>query len=98
MTSFFPVVARSLAFFLLLCLPHVHSDPAVARFTECFDEDGGVTPRLQISTVYAQVLQNNDLGNYLNLTVLGSSPQPILGFTNTSGSLGKFDLTVNCSC
>ncbi|KAG5725684.1 hypothetical protein E4T56_gene7346 [Termitomyces sp. T112] len=88
-------MARSLAIFFLLFLPHVRSDPAVARFTECFDEDSNVGQRLQISTVYAQVLENNNLGNFLNLTVLGSSPQQILGFTNTSGSLATLFTTTN---
>lgn len=96
MASLFSVLIQSLALCLLFLLPHVLSDPAVARFTECFDDDGNATQRLQISTVFAQVLENQSLGKYLNLTLLGHSPQEILGFTNTSGSLGEFNLAVNC--
>ncbi|KAG6900422.1 hypothetical protein C0993_010810 [Termitomyces sp. T159_Od127] len=89
------LLAKSLTLYLLLLLPHVRSDPAVARFTECFDDDSNVTQRLQISTVFAQALENDSLGKFLNLTLLGRSPQPILGFTNTSGSLATLFTSTN---
>ncbi|KAG6813034.1 hypothetical protein H0H92_014568 [Tricholoma furcatifolium] len=69
--------------------------PAVASFTDCFDPDGNVTQKLDISTVYAQVLNNDDMGTYLNLTVLGTTPQPIFGFTNSSTSLATLFTTTS---
>lgn len=72
---------------LLRCATPVYADPATVPFTDCFDNEANQTQKLNISTVYAQVLENNDLGKYLNLTMLGQSPQQILGVTNASRSL-----------
>ncbi|KAF8806230.1 hypothetical protein BYT27DRAFT_7141837 [Phlegmacium glaucopus] len=72
---------------LLSLLAVVLADPASIPFQDCFDEPDSISQKFNVNTVYAQVLQNADLGNYLNLTVLGTSPQDILGRVNTSTSL-----------
>lgn len=83
---------------LLLAVPHVLADPAIATFFDCFDHNANVTRKLTVSTVYAQIVDNAELGPNLNLTVLGTSPQDIVGFLNTSGSLSKSAvLAVLCS-
>ena len=69
----------------LLCLLDVAlADPASIPFQDCFNQPDSLGQKFNVSTVYAQVLQNEDLGNYLNLTVFGTSPKPILGLVNTS--------------
>lgn len=69
----------------LLCLLDVTlADPASTPFQDCFNESDNFGQKFNVSTVYAQVLQNADMGNYLNLTVFGTSPLPILGLVNTS--------------
>ena len=69
----------------LLCLLDVTlADPASIPFQDCFNQPDILDQKFNVSTVYAQVLQNADLGNYLNLTVFGTSPKPILGLVNTS--------------
>jgi hypothetical protein len=45
--------------------------------------------KLAVDQVYGQVLTSAGLGTYLNLTVLGSSPQQIFGFADSSSSLGE---------
>jgi len=88
---------RSL-FLLLLAVPRVLADPATATFLDCFDNDANVTRKLTVSTVYAQVVDNAGTGPNLNLTVLGTSPEDIVGFLNTSGSLSTCAvLTAFCS-
>jgi hypothetical protein len=62
------------------------SSPAVADFSDCFS--GNESVKLSVSTVYAQIAENDNLGKHLNLTVLGQSPQEIIGLANGSGSLG----------
>lgn len=85
------LMPRSLAFLVLLvALPRVFADPALAQFSDCFDDEtGNVTQKLNVSAVYAQVIDSGTLGMHLNLTVIGTSPQDIVGFTNTSGRLSE---------
>ncbi|KAF8165713.1 hypothetical protein B0H34DRAFT_690241 [Crassisporium funariophilum] len=77
----------TLLYLLVALLPAVAADPASIPFTDCFDEPESIDQKLNVNTVYAQVLQNADLGRYLNLTVIGTSPRDILGLANTSTSL-----------
>jgi len=72
---------------ILLLLPSVISDPLSVPFDDCFDETDSESQKFQVNTVYAQVLKNDQWGNYLNLTVFGTSPKDILGHTNSSTSL-----------
>ncbi|KAG2013149.1 membrane protein [Coprinopsis cinerea AmutBmut pab1-1] len=65
----------------------VRADPAVVPFRDCFDEPSNVDNQLNVSTVYAQVLKDEEENHYLNLTVVGSSPAEIVGLTNASTSL-----------
>lgn len=77
----------------LLCLIGVAlADPVSIPFQDCSNESASLGQKFNVSTVYAQVLQDPDLGNYLNLTVFGTSPQPIIGLLDTS--LGMHPLVV----
>lgn len=90
MTSTLLSIPRSLFILLLFAILHVRANPATLTFKDCFS--GNVSQKFNISTVYAQILDTTQMGVYLNLTVLGVSPQQILGFTNTSTSLGELCL------
>lgn len=86
----FPHSLISLVCFLILP-SHVVADPATVPFQNCFDPGSNSSHwRFNVSTIYAQVLQDEVWGHYLNLTVLGESPEDILGLTNTSSSLGEW--------
>ncbi|KDR84119.1 hypothetical protein GALMADRAFT_86988 [Galerina marginata CBS 339.88] len=78
---------------ILLLLPSATADPASIPFQDCFDESDSVNQKFNVSTIYAQVLQNAEFGRYLNLTVVGTSPQDIVGLTNTSTSLSTLFTT-----
>jgi hypothetical protein len=82
MTSLSPFHHFS-ALLLLLLIPGVVAGPATVDFNDCFS--GNISQKLSVSTVYAQVLQNE-----LHLVVLGQTPQEIDGFTNSSKSLGMY--------
>ncbi|KAJ7055094.1 hypothetical protein C8F01DRAFT_1030621 [Mycena amicta] len=69
---------------LLLALP-AFADPATLSFDDCFS--GNSSMKLTVNQVYGQVLNSAELGAYLNLTVIGNSPQDISGFTDSSSSL-----------
>lgn len=84
MRATLPTALLSLIFLLL---PSVISDPLSVPFDDCFDETDSESQKFQVNTVYAQVLKNDQWGNYLNLTVFGTSPKDILGHTNSSTSL-----------
>ena len=73
---------------LLCLLGAALANPASIPFQDCFNQPNSLNQKFNVNTIYAQVLQNEDLGNYLNLTVLGTSPQEIQGLVNTSTSLG----------
>lgn len=75
---------------ILLLLPFVTADPITIPFDDCFDEPESQNQKFNVDTVYAQVSHNEEFGKYLNLTVLGTSPQDIVGVINTSLSLGKY--------
>lgn len=66
------------------------ADPAIVPFQDCFDEPGNTGNKLNVSTVYAQVLRDDEENHYLNLTVIGVSPSEIIGLTNASSSLGEW--------
>ena len=63
---------------------------AIPRFTDCFS--GNLSLKLNVSTVYAQIITSQSLGKQLNITVLGQSPQVIEGTANGSSNLGASHL------
>lgn len=63
----------------LWLLSPVFAQPASLVFQDCFS-DSNATQKLQISTVYAQVLD----GGRLDLTVLGTAPVQIVRASNTT--------------
>ncbi|KAF7352233.1 Membrane protein [Mycena venus] len=83
--------SMSLALLSFLLLRPVLADPASIPFQDCFS--GNASMKLTVDEVYAQVLTSSQLGTYLNLTVIGNSPQEIFGFTDSSSSLGPFALS-----
>ena len=66
-------------------LPHAFAQPAIVQFQDCFSSSN-TSIRLDVSTVYAQVLSYSSGGSYLNFTVIGSSPQEIVESTNDVAS------------
>jgi hypothetical protein len=81
-TSFRPLFAA----FLSSCLfSFILAQPATLHPEDCFT--GNDTQKFNISTVYAQILDNNSLGTYLNLTLFGQSNLEILGTANGSNNL-----------
>ncbi|PFH47802.1 hypothetical protein AMATHDRAFT_66795 [Amanita thiersii Skay4041] len=80
---------------LFLILPQVLAEPATVPFSDCFDRGANTSQKLDINTVYAQILPNEVWGKYLNLTLLGNSSQGITGFSNTSNSLSTLFTTTN---
>jgi hypothetical protein len=59
---------------------------AIPRSSDCFT--GNVSLKLDVSTIYAQVITSESLGRQLNLVLLGESPQVIQGTANGSSDLG----------
>lgn len=68
-----------LALFLVIFigLSGVVGQPAVVQYTDCFT-DKLTDRKLNISTVYAQVIQEPGTRARLNFTLLGTTPQQIL--------------------
>lgn len=85
MCSLFPTLLGVLLAFLV-ALPVGHASPTQPTFTDCFS--GNNSLKLSVSTVYAQIADNAALGHHLNLTVIGQSPQEIIGLVNGSHALG----------
>ncbi|KAJ7633187.1 hypothetical protein FB45DRAFT_914564 [Roridomyces roridus] len=75
---------------LLLAVP-VFADPATIPFSDCFT--GNDSMKLSIDDVYAQVLSSSNMGTYLNLTIVGNSPQEINGSSDASLSLATLFTT-----
>ncbi|KAL1734429.1 hypothetical protein EV714DRAFT_245374 [Schizophyllum commune] len=73
--------------FLSFFLSHVLAEPVNVSYSDCFDTNANASLKFDISTIYAQALHDDSLGNYLNLTVLGNTPARILESSNSSGSL-----------
>ncbi|KAJ7937049.1 hypothetical protein B0H13DRAFT_2261477 [Mycena leptocephala] len=82
-----------LALFSLLFAGSALADPASIPFEDCFS--GNDSMKLTVDEVYGQVLTSSELGTYLNLTVIGNSPQDILGFTDSSSSLATLFTTTS---
>ncbi|KAJ7094372.1 hypothetical protein C8R44DRAFT_645301 [Mycena epipterygia] len=87
-----PATMSSALISLLLVLP-VFADPASLPFDDCFS--GNVSAKLTVDEVYAQILTSAQLGTYLNLTVIGNSPEEIFGSTNSSSSLATLFTTTS---
>ncbi len=77
---------------LLLCLSltffisFVYGEPASLSFSECTGGNA-IAPNLKIniSTVYGQVVTNDILGRHLNFTLIGNTGQQILPESNDTG-------------
>lgn len=94
------MVHRLLLCFLALfasLLTLVAADAVAVPFTDCFDEPDSLPQKLAVDTVFAQVLRNDNLGRYLNLTVLGTTPKDIVGMLNTSSSLCAYEPVLSCT-
>ncbi|KAJ3998023.1 hypothetical protein F5050DRAFT_1308307 [Lentinula boryana] len=92
MTSKFFIFLFWLAFFSL----EVTCDPASLPYTDCFVPNGNNTAqKLSVSTVYGQVTQDDLPMQYLNLTVLGTTPAEIQNSANGSGELSTLFTTTS---
>ncbi|VDB97107.1 unnamed protein product [Peniophora sp. CBMAI 1063] len=77
----------------LATLPLGHASPTEPIFTDCFA--GNDSLKLSVSTVYAQISDNSALGHHLNLTVIGETPQSIIGLANGSQALATLFTTTD---
>ncbi|KAF7317470.1 Membrane protein [Mycena kentingensis (nom. inval.)] len=75
---------------VLLGALHAGADPATLPFEDCFS--GNATNKMSVNEVYGQVLAS---GTHLNLTVIGSSGQPVLASDNNSSSLSTLFTTTS---
>lgn len=80
---------RAVILLITLALPLVLADPATLAVDDCFDKAGNHSTKLNVSNVYAEVVHDDSLGTYLNLVIIGNSPQDIIGFSNDSTNLGQ---------
>lgn len=69
--------------FLALFILQVLAQPATLPFSEC-TAGNAIDPSLKInvSTVYGQIVTNDELGRHLNLTVIGDTGQTIIPISN----------------
>ncbi|KAJ2915023.1 hypothetical protein MD484_g5360, partial [Candolleomyces efflorescens] len=88
------LLPRSLIFFVLLFVLD-RTNAVVVPFSDCFDAPNNLQNKFNVSTVYAQVLSDEQHGTVLNLTVFGNSPSQIIGLTNDSGSLATLFTTTS---
>ncbi|KAF9266234.1 hypothetical protein L218DRAFT_897250 [Marasmius fiardii PR-910] len=78
--------ALSILLLFLLFTNPVLSQPASLSFNDCFDSRrGNVSQKLNVSKVYGQVVETAKDESYLNLTVIGSTPQDILDTRSEGG-------------
>ena len=75
----------------LFVLPAL-AQPATLSFNEC-TSGNPIDPALKInvSTVYGQIVTGEDLGRHLNLTVIGNTGQDIIPLSNTTGKLSTYN-------
>ncbi|KAG7097414.1 hypothetical protein E1B28_004761 [Marasmius oreades] len=89
-------MSSALFLFLLLLLfsNTVLSDPASLSFKDCFDSSrGNASQKVTISKVYGQVFKTFEDESYLNLTMIGSTPQEILDTSDEGGNLATLFTT-----
>ena len=53
------------------------AQPATLQYSDCFSSDN-TTQKVDVSTVYAQFFPDSANGPYINFTVIGTTPQPII--------------------
>jgi hypothetical protein len=72
------VLALALVALAGLLAPGALAEPAAVQFSDCFG--GNDAQKLNVSAVYAQMFDGDQ--RHLNLTVLGTTPQQIVGSAN----------------
>jgi hypothetical protein len=75
-----------LSLFLLSFVSQTLAEPASLPFVDCFDSNANVSQKINVSTVYAQALLDDNEHSYLNLTILANSPLAVEGYSNDSQS------------
>ncbi|KAI0053700.1 hypothetical protein FA95DRAFT_478159 [Auriscalpium vulgare] len=88
LSFFYPTLAF---LWLSTLLSPTTAEPTVAHFDDCFT--GNASLKLNVSAVYAQITRSDLLGRHLNLTVIGQTGQPIVGFANGSTDLSTLFLS-----
>ena len=86
----YPSLLFSLLLLSLFCISSVIATPASLPFSEC-TAGNAIEPSLKInaSTVYGQIVTNDELGRHLNLTVIGNTGQTIEPISNSTDLLGR---------
>ena len=83
---------------VLLCFSifNVLAQPASLSFSDCTSGDA-LAPALKInvSTVYGQIVTDSNLGRHLNLTVIGNTGQQIIPISNETGLLCMYEFQRN---
>ena len=93
LTHFLPVFCSNLRciFIFIGLLGFIHSSlaqPASLPFKDCTSGDAyGPSQRINITTVYGQIVPNDDFGKQLNLVAFGDAGQEILPISNDTGLL-----------
>jgi hypothetical protein len=93
-----PFIIFRIAFVVSLCFTRsvLSLQPATLPFHDCFS--GNVTQKLNISTIYAQVVDDGNVDSHLNLTVFGTTNLPIMGSSNDSLNLGEHIALISVLC
>lgn len=68
-------------FLVLLGISGSHAQPAVVQYQDCFS-GSNTQQKINVSTVYAQLVPEEDSRAHLNFTVIGSTPQEIFEASN----------------
>lgn len=85
-----PPLLLLVSFLLSFCSFSVIATPASLPFSEC-TAGNAIDPSLKInaSTVYGQIVTNDELGRHLNLTVIGNTGQAIEPISNATDLLSE---------
>ncbi|KAI5123407.1 hypothetical protein M0805_006113 [Coniferiporia weirii] len=83
--------ATSCLFFLA---PPVLAQPATLSFTDCTSGNAAdPAQKINVSTVYGQIVTGENLGRHLNLTVIGNTGQEIIPISNDTQLLSTLFVT-----
>lgn len=84
-------MSATLLISFLLCLAHFTlADPATLRFSDCAASNADVSRKFNVETVYGQVSTDGNNSSYLDLVVIGNTPETIVGYYDGGTKLGGF--------
>jgi hypothetical protein len=83
-------MSATLLISFLLCLAHFTlADPATLRFSDCAAENTTVSRKFNVENVYGQVITDEYSNSYLDLVVIGNTPETIVGYYDGGTKLGR---------